>query len=95
MSRNIKLKIADSEYVLIANDEQMESMMRLAAEEINAMLAQYDAKFPDKSLVEKLAFVALNKTVSKLKAFNKYQEVAAEVNSLFDVTRDYLQKAKK
>lgn len=64
--QSITLKIAGKEYPLRVQSPEMEQLMRLAAENINAMLAKYDEKFPDKTLVDKLAFVTLNEAVGKL-----------------------------
>ena len=66
MGQSIKIKIAGNEYPLVASSPEMERLMRLAAEAINQKLTAYDAKFPNKSLSDKLSFVALNETVSRL-----------------------------
>ena len=59
MGQSIKIKIAGNEYPLVAATPEMEQLMRLAAEAINQKLTAYDAKFPNKSLSDKLSFVAL------------------------------------
>ena len=58
MEQSIKIKIAGVEYPLKASSPEMEQLMRLAAEAINQKLSAYDAKFPNKSLSDKLSFVA-------------------------------------
>ena len=50
MAQSIKIKIAGTEYPLMANTPEMEQFIRLAAEEINAMLGKYDARFPTSPL---------------------------------------------
>ena len=76
MEQSITLKIAGKDYPLKATSPEMEQLMRLAAETINQKLAVYDAKFPDKTLVDKLSFVALNETVSRM----SYQKRLSSVN---------------
>ena len=66
MEQSITIKIAGKDYPLKATSPEMEQLMRLAADSINQKLAAYDAKFPDKTLVDKLSFVALNETVSRM-----------------------------
>lgn len=90
MAQSITIKIAGTEYPLVAPDEQREALMRTAAEEINAMLAKYDAKFPDKPLVDKLAFVTLNATVAKLAARQSIAAAQQEIAELCSLTEDYL-----
>lgn len=90
MAQSIKIKIAGTEYPLMANTPEMEQFIRLAAEEINAMLGKYDARFPDKPLVDKLAFVTLNETVAKITAQRRLAEVKEEVSSLCADTEAYL-----
>lgn len=91
MSQNITIKIAGTDYPLVANSPEMEQLMRLSAEEIGRMLAKYDEKFPDKSLVDKLAFVALNQTVGKIAAQRKVIAVGEEVEALQAETQAYLE----
>ena len=43
MARNIKVKIAETEYSILAGDDMMERNLRLAADEINNMLSKYDS----------------------------------------------------
>ena len=88
--QNIKLHIAGKEYALKAATPEMEQAMRLAAEHINRVLSKYNAKFPDKPLEDKLAFVTLNETVGKILLQNKLNAVAAEIGALQVETESYL-----
>ena len=63
MDQSITLKIAGREYSLKVQSPEMEQLMRLGAESINRTLAVYDQRYPDKSLVDKLAFVTLREAV--------------------------------
>lgn len=90
MSQSITLKIAGKDYPLVANTPEMERRMRLAAEEIAAMLAKYDARFPDKALSDKLAFVTLNEAVARIALQDKLQELADEAKKLETEMGTYL-----
>ena len=68
--------------------------MRRAAEDINNRLSAYDEKYPDKSFEDKLSFVTLTETVSKLAAQQKLNAVAAEATSLQGDIESYLKKLK-
>ena len=43
MGQSITLKIQGKEYELVAYTPEMERLMRLAAEEVDGMLAEYDS----------------------------------------------------
>jgi len=95
MDQSITIKIAGTEYPLKADSPQIEQLMRLAAETINHKLAAYDAKFPDKSLVDKLSFVALSETVSRISLQRKVAAIGEEAKSLQKETEDYLENIEK
>lgn len=80
MSQSITVKIAGTGYPLKADSPEMEQLIRTAAEAINQKLAAYDAKFPDKSLSDKLSFVALNEAVGKLSIQKRSAEFSAAVS---------------
>lgn len=90
--QSIKLKIAGKEYCLVAQTPEAESYMRNAAESINKMLQMYDQRFPDASLQDKLAFVALNETVSMLMSQRKLAVASEESKRLNDEISSYLEK---
>ena len=90
MEQSITIKIAGKDYPLKASSPEMEQLMRIAAETINQKLAAYDAKFPDKTLVDKLSFVALNETVSRLSYQKRLSSVGDEVKRMLSETDSYL-----
>ena len=90
MDQSITIKIAGKEYSLKASSPEMERCMRIAAEDINKRLSAYDEKYPDKRLEDKLAFVTLNETVSKITAIGKLNATAGEVSELAGELEKYL-----
>ena len=64
--QSIKIKIAGREYPLKVNSQDHEEVVRKAAEDINKITSIYQDKFPGKSLVEILSFVALNVCTSNI-----------------------------
>ena len=95
MEQSITIKIAGKDYPLKANSPEMEQLMRLAAESINQKLAAYDAKFPDKTLVDKLSFVALNETVSRMSYQKRLASAGDEAKALLSRTDAYLDSIDK
>ena len=92
MARNIKVKIAETEYSILAGDDMMERNLRLAADEINNMLSKYDSRFPDKGQLEKLA---LNQAVSRLKMQDRLAAASEEIGALTGETSAYLDRVKQ
>ena len=90
MAQNIKLKIAGIEYPMVAANPEMEENMRTAADEINRKYNSYDAKYPDKSALDKLIIVTLNETVNRIACQKLVKELGAEVKDLKDQTDAYL-----
>ena len=90
MDQSITLRIAGKEYSLKVQSPEMEQLMRLAAENINQMLAKYDEKFPDKTIVDKLYFVTLNETVALLSTQRKLARAAEEAKALQSDIETYL-----
>ena len=95
MEQSITLKIAGKDYSLKANSPQMEQLMRVAAEAINKKMEAYDAKFPDKTTADKLAFVALSETVGRLSYQKKLSSVNDEVKRMLGQTSEYLDNIDK
>ena len=95
MEQSITIKIAGKDYPLKATSPEMEQLMRLAAETINQKLAAYDAKFPDKTLVDKLSFVALNETVSRMSYQKRLSSVSEEAKRMLSQTSSYLDNIDK
>jgi hypothetical protein len=73
----------------------MEQLMRLAAEAINQKLTAYDAKFPNKSLSDKLSFVALNETVTRLTYQKRIADAGEEARKLQEDVESYLKNIEK
>ena len=95
MDQSIKIKIAGKEYALKASSPEMEQMMRVAAEAINKRLAVYDARFPDKDLVDKFAFVTLNETISRISAQQKLAARDEAEKTLLGELTSYLESIEK
>ena len=90
MAQNIKLKIAGTEYPMVAATPEMEETMRTAADEINRKFNSYDIKYPDKSVLDKLIIVTLNETVNRIACQKLVKELGSEVKDLKDQTDAYL-----
>ena len=88
---SITLKIAGKEDTLVATQES-EHYMRLSADKINAMLADYDARYPDQTLADKLVFVALMNTISMLVAKKGLAQNTDEIAKLEKELKAYLKK---
>jgi len=95
MGQSITLKISGQEYHLNAPNPETEQLMRIAAENINHMLEAYDAKFRDRTLSDKLTFVALNETVTRLKYQRKVKALEDEIAKLHQETESYLAQIDK
>lgn len=90
-THSIKIKIAGKEYTLVATQES-EHYMRLAADKINAMLADYDTRYPDQTMVDKLVFVALTNTISMFVAKKGLAQSTDETAKLEKDLKAYLNK---
>lgn len=95
MEQSITIKIAGKDYPLKVTSPEMEQLMRIAAETINQKLAAYDAKFPDKTLADKLAFVTLSETVSRLSYQKKISALSDEAKRMISQTDQYLNSIDK
>lgn len=95
MEQSITIKIAGKDYPLKVTSPEMEQLMRTAAENINQKLAAFDAKYPDKTLVDKLAFVTLTETVSKLSYQKKLSAINEEAKRMLEQTSGYLNSIEK
>ena len=90
MAQNIKLKIAGNEYPMVATSPEMEEAMRTAADEINRKYTSYDAKYPDKTPLDKLIIVTLNETVNRIAAQRKLAARDEGEKQLLDEMTSYL-----
>ena len=94
MAQNIKLRIAGTEYPMVASSPEMEETMRTAADEINRKFSSYDAKYPDKTTLDKLIIVTLNETVNRIACQKKMQQLGTEAKTLQDDLESYLASLK-
>ena len=94
MAQNIKLIIAGIEFPMVAPTPEMEEAMRIAADEINRKYNSYDAKYPDKTPLDKLIIVTLNEAVNRIACQKKMQQLGAEAKALQDDVEVYLAKLK-
>ena len=90
MAQKITLNIANQNFTVNAETPEMESMMRFAAEDINKMLLRYDEKYPSRPLLEKVIFVLLTQTVSRLQSQKKFNDVSSENEKLLSELGAYL-----
>ena len=90
MEQNITIKIAGKDYALKVTSPEMEQLMRIAAETINEKLMDYDSKYPEKTLADKLALISLTVTVSKRSYYRKLKSVNEEAKRMLDQTNSYL-----
>lgn len=88
--QSITLKIAGKDYSLKASSPEMEQTMRLAADDVNKMFANYTQMYPDRTPEDKLAFVALLETVNMLRIQRKAHQLGEEVKALQTEADSYL-----
>ena len=93
--QSITIKIGQKSYPLKVSSPEIEQLMRLASERINEMLAKYNAKFPESSLADKLAFVALNETAARISAQRMERKTRETVEAFEKELAGYLQKNSK
>lgn len=91
MGREIKIRIAGQGYSMSAATPEIERLMRLAAESVSEKVATYDAKYADRSMVDKLAFAALNESIGRLYAQERLSQAKGEAQELHEVTARYLE----
>ena len=91
MDQSIKIRIAGQEYSLKAGSPEIERLMRLAAESVSRKVEVYDSKFSDRSMVDKLAFAALNEAIGRLSCQSKLNAVLEETRKLHEETERYLE----
>ena len=91
MAQDITLKVAGKSYSLSAASPEMEQLMRLAAQDVSAMMTKFDARFPDSSPEDKLVFVAIQEAAGKLSAQKKMSRLVEEVEALQGDVSAYLE----
>lgn len=90
MDRKITIKIGEKEFKLSASSPQMEEAIRLAAGTINNRLKDYTTRHPGKPMVDIIAMVALNETVSRIILQKELKHVDAECDKLGEDLERYL-----
>ena len=90
MGQSITLKIQGKEYELVADTPEMERLMRLAAEEVDGMLAEYDSTYYNVPKEEKLVFAAVREAVGKFRAMKELDMYKSDVKSLESQLSSYL-----
>ena len=95
MAQDITLKVAGKSYSLSAASPEMEQLMRLAAQDVSAMMTKFDARFPDSSPEDKLVFVAIQEAAGKLSAQKKMSRLVEEVQTLESDVAAYLEGMKR
>lgn len=91
MDQSITLKIGGTSYPMAVSSPEKEEAYRLAADEINKLLAAYDARFPDRSITDKLVFVSLQLAVNKILAKNSARNLKAEADEIQSMLEAYLE----
>ena len=82
MDQSITINLAGRELHLKASSPDMERLMRLAADDINAKLESYTVRYMDRSFEDKLAVVALQETVNRLVAQKRLNAASSEADAL-------------
>ena len=90
MAQKITIKIADRPYTLSVNSEEHEELIRKAADDINRKVGQYLEKFPNRSTVELLSFVALNVSMANFTLVKQMKEMKDEEEGLAKKLEGYL-----
>ena len=93
--QKITVKIAGRPYVLNASSQEHEEKIRASAEDINRKVNAYLDKFPGKSIVDILSFVALNVCMSNLTLQEQILNLSNEENVLADELAGYLENIDK
>lgn len=93
--QSITIKIGGVSYPLKVDRPEMEQLMRIAAEAVNKKLEAYDARFPERSLSDKLSFVALNETVARLAGQKRLEAAEKEAGKLRKELENYLGRVEK
>lgn len=88
---DITVNIAGRDYKIKVDTPEAEQLTRMAASDINEMLAKYDSRFANRTLADKLVFVALNEAKGKLKYFSKLTALSKEIEQLDSDTAGYLE----
>lgn len=95
MAQSIKIKIAERTYPLKVNSPEHEEVIRKAADDINRKVNFYLDKFPGKSMVEILSFVALNVCMTNISLQDQAKEMNEAEANLAKELEGYLENIDK
>lgn len=88
--RNINVRLAGKQFGFTVKDQDQESLVRFAAEDINKTLGEFSAKYPDMSVQDKLSIIALNECVRSLARREELARMKGDEESLLRDIRNYL-----
>ena len=95
MAQSINITIGGRKYPVKATSPENEALIRNAASEVNRKLEQYLEKFPGKTDVELLSFVALNVCKAHLLLKEEMSQLVSEGDTLADELKGYLDNIDK
>ena len=95
MAQSISITIGGRKYPVNATSPENEALIRNAAGEVNRKLEQYLEKFPGKTDVELLSFVALNVCKAHLLLKEEMSQLVSEGDTLADELKGYLDNIDK
>lgn len=93
--QRIRLVIGGRAYPMEAESPEMERLLRLAAEDVNEMLAALNEKFPTTPFEDKLMIVAVRESVAKLLSQGNMQRFEDEADALGKDLAAYLEVEEK
>ncbi len=90
MGQKIKIRIAEREYNMTVQTPKDEERVRHAANVINAKISGYNAKYPGRSMVDIMAFVALNESIASLTLMEQLNLAKDEAGNLHKDIENYI-----
>ena len=90
MDQKITIKLGGKEFKLTASSPQQEEAIRLATNTINNRLQELTTRHPGKPIVDLMAMVALNETVSRIILQKDLKKFDAESGKLGEDLERYL-----
>lgn len=95
MGQKVTLKVAGKAYSLDAPSPEVEQLMRLAAEEVNMMLDDFSMRFPEASMEDKFAFIAVQEAVAGKSAELEIKSLKDDASALNSELISYLSEKYK
>jgi len=90
--QSINIVIAGKQYPFKATSPENEQLIRMAAESVNSMLVTYGGKYPQTTITDKLAFVAVFEAMRCLIAQRDFANSEKEEKALAVELENYLSK---